>query len=81
MPRFYFDFLDGSIFDRDDEGCECRDLLHARNEALATLGATARDELRDGCEGAERAFQISVRDTAGAVLLNADLMVRVLQRI
>ena len=74
MLGFFFDFLDSGIFERDDEGYECRDLPHARKEAIATLGAMARDDFRNG---AERDFQCSVRDDGGNVLITADLMLRI----
>ena len=59
MRRFYFDIADTGRLTRDEEGLEFSDRQEARQQALATLGEIARDELPDGDH---REFVIEVRD-------------------
>jgi hypothetical protein len=77
MPRYYFDIADGAPSGTDDIGLDFPNFQAARENALATLGEIARDELPDGDE---RDFQISIRDEGGQVLLTATLALRVDQR-
>ena len=74
MPRYFFDVVDGLRSTPDPQGTEFANLEAAREEALATLGEIAKDELPDGDH---RDFQISIRDDSGTVLLKATLALRV----
>lgn len=74
MQRFFFDISDNGQMVRDTEGTELADLEAARNEALATLGGIARDELPDGDR---RDFVIEVHNGADGPRLTASLSVRV----
>ena len=64
MPRFYFDITDTGRVTRDEEGLEFAGRQEARQQALATLGEIAKDELPDGDH---REFVIEVRDGGGTV--------------
>jgi hypothetical protein len=77
MPRYYFDIADGALSGTDDVGLDFPNLQAARDNAVATLGEIAHDELPDGDH---RDFQISIRDEAGQILLTATLALRVDQR-
>ncbi len=74
MPRFYFDVKEDSHFSVDDEGVEFPTLEHARSEALATLGAMAKDALPQNV----REIAIAVRDGSGpAPLLTLAVSVQI----
>ncbi len=45
MPRFYFDFREGTRFIADDTGLEFPDLDAAEREAAETAAAFGRDRL------------------------------------
>ena len=60
--RYYFDVDDGRLSTVDDEGMELANPEHARREALAFLGALAKDALPAGT----REITINVRNGTGA---------------
>jgi Domain of unknown function (DUF6894) len=64
MPRFYFDFENGSST-IDDEGGEYPDVQAAYKEALMALGEYARDFTRNAAEGR---LVVRIRDEQGIVL-------------
>ncbi len=68
MPLFHFDTIDTGTVMEDHEGVELPDVEAARKEALATLGAIAKDELPDGDY---REFVINVRDGEPTPILTA----------
>jgi hypothetical protein len=74
MPRYFFDVHNGPDSSLDEIGTVLRDLEAAREEALATLGGIARDELPDGDR---REFVIEVHERGGPVLLRAILSLNV----
>jgi hypothetical protein len=74
MPRFYFDVTDTGRTFSDPEGTQLQSIEEAREEALVTLAAIARDGLPDGNV---RDFVIRVRSEEGLVLLTASLLLRV----
>jgi hypothetical protein len=74
MPRYFFDYLDGTRAYPDDEGTEFSSLKQARAEALRAIGGIAKDEM-PGRES--RDFQISIREDEGPVIMVVSLAVRV----
>lgn len=73
MPRYFFDIADGERLTPDGEGTELQDIDDARDEALETLGAIAKDKLPDGDR---RDFIITVRE-GERKLFTATLSLRV----
>jgi hypothetical protein len=45
MPRFFFDFDDGSMIVRDDEGTDLPDVAAARREAYEMVAQVAADSV------------------------------------
>ncbi len=45
MRRFYFDFLDGDTFSRDDDGLLLESLGVAEDQAIRAIAEIARDSL------------------------------------
>ena len=75
MPRFFFDVTDTGRTTADAEGVDLPSFAAAKEEALATLGEIAKDELPDGDT---REFVIEIRDGHGTKpLLRATLSLRV----
>jgi hypothetical protein len=62
MPRYYFDVVDGTQIDRDDQGIEYRDIAEARIAAMDGLGDLTREILPDG---SRRIVVVKIRDEAG----------------
>ncbi|VVT34335.1 conserved hypothetical protein [Rhizobium sp. EC-SD404] len=62
MPRYYFDVVDGTQLDRDDQGIDYRDIAEARIAAMDGLGDITREILPDG---SRRSVVVKVRDEAG----------------
>ncbi len=45
MPKFYFDFLDGDTFSRDDVGVRLESLSAAEDQAIRAAAEIGRDSL------------------------------------
>lgn len=72
MPRFYFDFHNGTSRIDDEEGVELEGLETGRREALRTLGEVAREALS---KGDEQTLRASIRDANGRVAYTATVTV------
>lgn len=72
MPRYYFDYSDGHTVQSDDEGTEVTTVQHARDEALETILAMAKDRVRDG------ELSVAVRDEGGNRLLRVRVRIEVI---
>lgn len=66
MTLYYFDFLDGNMFTRDDIGMECDSLEAAKVEASAGLIGYAKDNV-PGSD--EREIAVEVRTESAPVLV------------
>ena len=71
MPKYFFDFQDGSLILPDEEGSNLSGFEEAREEAIALLPQVARDRLPDG---EHREFIATVRDESGVSLYRASLI-------
>ena len=69
MPRFFFDFADGTVIP-DDMGTEFPNAHAARDEAIRTLPDVARDEI---ARGQGRQVVVLMRDETGRALFTAAL--------
>ena len=67
MPRYYFDFHDGTEVSIDGEGAELADMQTARDEATMTLVEVAKD--RFPARGEARTLSVRVRGEDGKHLL------------
>jgi hypothetical protein len=77
MPRYFFDYVDGTREFPDDEGADLPGLKGARDEALRTIGGITRGKMPDGDS---RDFQISIREGNGPVLMVVTRALRVENR-
>jgi hypothetical protein len=77
MPRYFFDYVDGTREFPDDEGADLPGLKEARDEALRTIGGITRGKMPDGDS---RDFQISIREGNGPVLMVVTRALRVENR-
>ena len=68
MPRFYFEFLDGSELIHDDEGLELDSLKAAEHEAVQTAVQLGRDWLPR-----KREVSLAVRDDQRRLVLSVSL--------
>jgi hypothetical protein len=68
MPRFYFEFLDGSELIHDDEGLELDSLKAAEHEAVQTAVQLGRDWLPR-----QRKIRLAVRDDQRQLVLAVNL--------
>ncbi|MEZ2410642.1 hypothetical protein AB6806_27990 [Bosea sp. RCC_152_1] len=71
MPRYFVDSSDGHSAYVDRDGFIARDNVAARKTALAGLPDMARDAVPDGDS---QRFVIRLRDSQGAVLYSASLI-------
>lgn len=69
MPRFFFDIVDGGLT-VDDVGLDFADAHAARDVALKTLPAVARDEIGDGTS---HEVSVLIRDEDNRALFMASL--------
>ncbi len=70
MPRYFFDFQDGELWLKDEEGQEYESLQAARDAAIAALPDIGREAPpRDG----KRNFVAYIRDERGAQLCTVEL--------
>lgn len=63
MARYFFDVVDGTHIDRDDQGLQLADLAGARVAAMDAIGDITREILPDGsrCH-----VVVKVRDEEGS---------------
>ena len=69
MPRFFLDIVDGGLT-IDDVGIEVPNAHAARDVALKTLPAVAREEIIDG---SSREVTVLMRDESSRALFTASL--------
>jgi hypothetical protein len=62
MSRYFFHIRDGLMYVPDEEGMECRDLLAAYEEALASAGDIALADLRSRAVGTGATIEIEDED-------------------
>jgi hypothetical protein len=70
MPRYYFDFTDGTKDVRDEIGLNFESLKEARDAAIKLLPDVAHEKLPDGDQ---HVFSVRIRDEAGRYLFFATL--------
>jgi hypothetical protein len=70
MPSYFFDVEDNGELNIDNVGIELANEQAARNEAIRSLPAMAREELPDG---PQHTFWVKVRDDAGEYIFQASL--------
>ena len=67
MPRYFFDFHEGSKVSLDEDGTVLPDMQTARDEATEALLEVGKETLPTN--GEERSLSVSVRDEKGERVL------------
>ena len=70
MALFYFDVDHNGEKQADDDGTECVDLHHVKQEAIRALVEMVNDELPDGDH---HSLSIKVRDDGGTTVLQVGI--------